>query len=79
MVSTSAEFLLVLASAAFGGAVTYAVCRHLPDRESPKPDLKQVELFIDRVSSVSPKDPRDNEQDLVICNRKNIERKGVTF
>ncbi len=58
MMSTSAELFLVLASAAFGGAATYAVCRRLPDRESPKPDLKQVELFIDRVSTASPKDPR---------------------
>lgn len=43
----SAEFLLTLATAAFGGAVTYTVCKHMPDRESPRPDLNQVDRFIE--------------------------------
>lgn len=43
----SAEFLLALASAAFGGAVTYTVCKHMPGRTSPEPDLDQVHRLID--------------------------------
>lgn len=43
----SAEFLLALASAAFGGAVTYTVCKHMPKRISPEPDLDQVHRLIE--------------------------------
>ncbi|MFC3167819.1 hypothetical protein [Paracoccus fontiphilus] len=46
----SGELVLVLTSAVFGGATTYRVWRHWPDRESPKPDLEKVNRFIESVS-----------------------------
>ena len=52
----SAEFFLFLAASAIGGATTYTLCRRWPARESPKPDLDQVDRFIEKAAKAKAND-----------------------